>query len=206
MDKELKTHLQRQLSFLHNSSNAFDAGEQEESLRIATAIRVLVHQTAKSEALFNQMDVRTSIQLLSTVEKIGPNVVLFDGPVAMAIWSDRPGRILPKLSCGDTRLAMTVDAWWTQVVCVHAGHHMTRREIVLGAANKDGGAHVDVADVPENFALLQAGVWATGRVEQGEMSGGARLSDHHFAMLRQFAFELLNSDDLLALAGDTPPA
>lgn len=196
---ELKEHVKRQLSFLESSAAAFDAGKRQEAVRIATAIRVLVHETKASRSLLGQLAIRDSLKLVSTVELLRGNIVVFEGAVATHMFSNAPARFLPKLGMGSTRHLMHVQAWWEQPVWIAGERRASRRDVVLGAANKDGGAHVDTHNVPEAFATLQKGAWATGPIVEGVPGPATPIIDHHLAMLRQFAYELLNSEELLAL-------
>jgi hypothetical protein len=75
-----------------------------------------------------------------------------------------------------------------------------RRLIVLSAANKDGGAHVD-AQLDHYYEVLCAGKYAlgfTGKLQFNRSSSypqGVTIypSNAHFALLRQFAHETLVS-------------
>jgi hypothetical protein len=93
--------------------------------------------------------------------------------------------------------------WWRQVVfALDARAVFTRRRIVLGAANQDGGAHVDPAlDAQyERLAYTQAFGFLVSLSERGEAS--IPLYGYHLIALRQIGYELLNSPELLALTRD----
>ncbi len=49
----------------------------------------------------------------------------------------------PQLGNGPINEFIPISMWWNQVVMILGGYHITRKKIVLAAANKDGGAHVD---------------------------------------------------------------
>ena len=72
----------------------------------------------------------------------------------------------------------------------------TRKSIVLAAANKDGGAHVDQTLTPE-YEELQKGLYSFAKYD----ANAIEIPDHQFLALRVFAQELLNSPELLAIAG-----
>ena len=92
--------------------------------------------------------------------------------------------------------------WWTQVVGIdpNVGVRLTRREIVLAASNKDGGAHID--KLPQEYAHLAR----PGYFEQVTDLGDPFIEAHCTA-LRQMAYELLNSPALVQIAetADPPP-
>lgn len=70
--------------------------------------------------------------------------------------------------------------------------------MVLSAANKDGGAHVDAPDA--SLQALQEGFWSRTETNADGMKTTVPLVNNHFRMLRRFADELLKSQELLKLA------
>ena len=74
---------------------------------------------------------------------------VFDG---MTSWSARgPGVKLGKAS---TATQKPVADWWRQIIyVVRQGSILRRRDLVLAASNKDGGAHVDANLTPEYETL-----------------------------------------------------
>ena len=72
-------------------------------------------------------------------------------------------------------------------------HILTRKMLLETARDKDGGAHVDkkLNDVPE-YVLSKIGV------ELGDFGNGKKSTtkNYHFLMLRQLAYEILNSPDI----------
>lgn len=63
---KLEGHLRMQFGYLLDSSLAFDKGKHEEAPRIATALRVLFHQTGSSHALLNQLGVLSQLNMKNT--------------------------------------------------------------------------------------------------------------------------------------------
>jgi hypothetical protein len=74
----------------------------------------------------------------------------------------------------------------------------TRKDVVLSAANKDGGAHV--ANPDAKLKALQEGFWIRTVTHADGTTRTEPLADNHFRMLRRFAEELLTSKELLTLA------
>lgn len=69
--------------------------------------------------------------------------------------SSDPIRVRPILGVNFHELS--IEDWWKkETVFVHAGTNHSRRKIVLSAANKDGGAHVD-SELEEYYEFLCAG-------------------------------------------------
>ncbi len=185
----LKKQLTRQLRFLERSSAMFDAGYCDEAIRIATTIRVMIYQTPQSTSLLTLLGERDTIKLVSTV-KFPPEdkgtLAIFDGVTTMTIDGFKPNLNSPYSQL------LTVEEWWNQVVIVFGPQNrLTRKAIVLAAANKDGGAHVDPSISTEYQDLID-GLWTLTR--QDAVGTQRRpMTDHQFIALRQFAHELLNS-------------
>src|ERR1700733_2280989 len=140
---DLKEHLKRQLDFLSRSCDAFDHGFQDEAVRIATSLRVLLHDTARSTSLLRLLGAKDRIRLLSTVDYISENAVFADQAGFIRISGDGTATVVPKLEMARVKNLMAVKTWWNQVFYVRNQFRITRKDVILAAANKDGGAHVD---------------------------------------------------------------
>lgn len=103
-------------------------------------------------------------------------------------------------SLGVQHRFIQADDWWTEIVYQIGAEGISRKKLVLSAADKDGGAHVDKTLNPEYEALTR-GVWTVGYTAK-EVDVEFPLPNSHLADLREMAYELLNSPALLALAGD----
>jgi hypothetical protein len=118
---------------------------------------------------------------------------MFDGLTTMSLRGIEP-------NFGESGEFVSVANWWEQVVLVTGPKgRITRGQLVLGAANKDGGAHVDPR-LDQEYERLLDGLW-TFVQRQGPFETSIQLTDHHFIAIRQLVHELLHSPDLIALAG-----
>ena len=107
-----------------------------------------------------------------------------------------------KLGDGPFRRLLLVPEWWNETAYV-LDHNtsLTRRNIVLDAANTDGGAHVDARLRQRYAALIQPGSVGRDRFTTERPDKiGRPIADGHFVALRQMAYEILNSQELLNLA------
>jgi hypothetical protein len=85
-------------------------------------------------------------------------------------------------------------------VFAHVGQSFSRRIIILSAANKDGGAHVD-AQLETYYKVLCAGEYALGITGNIQYNGpvpfpqGVTIyaKNAHLALIRQFAHETMSS-------------
>lgn len=195
-----RQHLRRQLAFLIRSCGGFDAGFHDEAIRIATSARVLVHQTKQSTSLLKHLNA-TTIKLLSTCETVGPETVVYKGMGLLTFSGVSGWTYLPTLGTGPVKQYLPVSKWWDQEVMVHHPVRLTRRKIVLAAANQDGGAHVDSKLDAEYETLKSTGF--AGSVSFTNLNGTTTtpLERSHFVCLRQIGYELLNSPELHACTG-----
>ncbi len=210
MSVDFADHLRRQLDFARCSAQHFDQGELEEAIRIATSIRVMFHQTNTCTSILTHLG-GTNINLLSTRTKPlnhrNPNAVVemfHSGLAGLGLLRDtNPPRVgyQAVLDKYKDRAIVPFQHWWNGETVYERTRQnpqdnvtIYRRDIVLWAANKDGGAHVD-AQVPAAYAYLTSGVgWVSGPNRQP-------VDYAHYAALRQMAYEVLNSEELLRLAG-----
>ena len=117
------------------------------------------------------------------------------GPPATATWeaSTGPGNITTQLA---------VSKWWNQTVFVLGKTRASRNDLVLAAANKDGGAHVDAKLTEEYETLRTSGVRGFFHYSPtGEAGTFTPIMDTHLIYIRQMGHEVLNSPELLALIG-----
>lgn len=56
--EDLELHLQQQIAFLERSASFYDKGNPDEAKRLATNIRVLVHDTKSSKSLLRQLSLK----------------------------------------------------------------------------------------------------------------------------------------------------
>jgi hypothetical protein len=196
---DFKSQLRRQLTFLQASAAAFDAGFHDEAIRIATVIRVLVHQTKSSTSLLKHLNA-TTINLLSTSDGANERTLMYHSMGTLRVSGDGTHEYFAPLGDTLTKHLIPVSKWWDQIVFVEGTVRLSRRKIVLSAANQDGGAHVDAALDPDYRALLTDGFAGTVfHSRAGELTS-APITGAHFVALRQMAYELSASPALNAAA------
>jgi hypothetical protein len=190
---DFRTYLARQLSFLDRSAAAYDRGDRDEAYRIAVAIRVLLHDTRRSTSILKHLNAK-DVPLLSTVMAGPRNALFFDG---MNLLTISPGKIVgsPKLGQGPIRRMVSVDDWWNEPIFTISRTETSRKDVVLGAANKDGGAHVDHA-LDADYERLREGLYLPSS------NGAVDIPEPQLVSLRQMAFEILNSPALRDLVND----
>jgi hypothetical protein len=177
---ELRSHLATQkyrlataLNNFYNADNKNPAAGDAAAIEIAQAVRVLVHG---DEALLRQLMPdfeRRAIVFESKLVKQVPDVELTPGnfsqtrglPQDVVIMGDRVRYDRKKVTPSAPQAYLR--DWWNQVCWDSGANSITNKEIVLGLANKDGGAHIDSSGYP-NYRKAK---------QQGQMFFGQQLSN-----------------------------
>jgi hypothetical protein len=145
-DKELlEKELKEQIELIKNSVDAYDRGSIVEYKNLATRVRVLVHDTEKSQSLLNSLGVKEEIRFFDSCFPYISNVVKISwyGLVQRhSAFKD----FVPILNSYPSALTKVKFAqWWEKPVLIDAEENsLSRKRIILAVANKDGGAHVAV--------------------------------------------------------------
>jgi hypothetical protein len=105
---------------LKRSCESYDAGHTDEAIRVATIIRVLIHDTKNSTSLLNHLGA-SNIQLSSTVSNAPRSgtvmlsgmgrTTITTGPAATAIWK-------AATSPDSIKTWLSVSEWWNQIVYI----------------------------------------------------------------------------------------
>lgn len=207
--KSFKDHLARQLRFIERSCAVYDEGHLDEAIQIAVRIRVILHPGGNKRRSLLQHLHSGRIPLLTTSEGVGehPGAIHYDGLSSFRASSDGV-RVSSFYGPGEDnalyRDYVKADRWWQQAVLLAEGSSYTRRDIVLGVAEQEGGAHVAAEPTAEYRKLLTPGLmWDLVEVNDGVETITPAV-DVRFKYVRQMAYELLNSPELLKLAGYSP--
>lgn len=143
--------LRENVSFLKASAASFDAGCEAEAKRLAVTLRVLMHDTASSSSLLEQLGLKSQLMFTDTAARIIPTNLLPEAPglvlMRVAVGGSAtyvapldevplpPSRIHPPARFQD---------WWTLEFARDSERTLwCRKKLVLTMANKEGGAHVD---------------------------------------------------------------
>jgi hypothetical protein len=167
--EDLRQHLKEHLAFMDESARLYDEGKEHEAKRLATSIRVLVHDTPNSHSVLEQLGVKDQIAYWS---------VLLDPPdsstrsylgIGMSMGFGRPDRYVPILL--PPRRQLSFAQWWNDEPLVIAGaERVTRKRAVLMLANRDGGAHVDpvLNDLDRQLARTDLFGWSAITITGGQ--------------------------------------
>lgn len=205
----IKEQLKKQIKFLQTSCSGFDMGDWDEAIRIATCIRVLLHDTKNSTSILKQLNAK-NINLFSTravdtksSSKLG---MQFCCGFAMGIIQVGPGTHSsygPDLSdyVSNSSILLPFEEWWDQQVVwpISPEYQLTRKCIILTASDKDGGAHVD-EKLPEKYQKLSDETFGTITVKaNGKVIRETNVIKMHLVSIRTIANELLKSPEFIGL-------
>lgn len=209
-DPELMEHLYEQMRFLRRSAEHYDAGDFSEAKRLAATLRVLLHDTQQSVSLLTQLDLKKKLRFVDTAGDVAPNTferllgnrfragISIGTPLAPVTWGDWGFAFIARLEDHRTRYRRRrFERWWNSnvVVSIPPDFRLTRRDLVLGVANQDGGAHID-AYLKERFAGVARQRFIRGpkdkplaiaTIQRPEPKGPANPT---LPMIRQIAYEV----------------
>jgi hypothetical protein len=146
---ELEEKLREQSELLQVQAQTYDEGKHIIALSGATTLRVLLHQTANSHTLLQQMDLLTSLRFTDTAAHIlEKNLLSIPGLVHMKIEVGKGASFEAPLSnLPPPRLRQSplpLEPWWsTPILNGPTGATWSRKDLVLYETNKEGGAHID---------------------------------------------------------------
>jgi len=174
---------------------AFDGGAEGEAKRLATVLRVLLHDRRRSASLLGQLGVKGRISFVDTAQPIHPhNLMATPGLVMMRIGADGGSYVAPLAGGMPERYRnpnKPFGPWWNEPVTKDAaGRLFSRKDYVLTVSNKEGGAHVDHT-LDGAYAALTKGN-SLGWVYSSGDDDDARPMERNpaFASVRQVAFEV----------------
>jgi len=198
--EELLQHLKEQRGFLRRSAQSFDEGILEEAKRLALAIRLLVHDSSRSRSLLRQLRVKDELRYYDTRARppIPGAIVIHAGLAGIKTTFGPDGTtrfypVLGDLSPERQGPRIKFPQWWNgEVIRDGQGIPFERRDLVLGVANLDGGAHVD-PELKKAYAALTRARSHGWRLFSE--SGEDVTNDLVLANVRQIAWELETTMD-----------
>ena len=179
-----------------------------EAKRLATIIRVLLHDTGKSTSLLTSLSIKECIKYIDTS---APNDGMLHSMSGMkGVRSSNPNQyfgLVAKVNTGNSLIAVPLfkqhlpeyyssyvrknfEQWWGNEIIVINRNVQTRKSLVLNIANKDGGAHID-GSLPEDYHIIKKSDLILDI--QGNRTSFER--NAAYASIAQIAWELLNSID-----------
>lgn len=193
---DLKDSLRKQLAFIKTSTDRILSGDLDEAVRLATAVRVIVHHTRTSTSILTQLGCSAPL-MLATGTPLGPKAIFGESGLTLIKTESSGTHIEPSFDRIPFKRNVAFNTWWGERIFLIGGRSLTRKQLILAAANKDGGAHVD--DLPEDYAMFKDGLWTayTGTTVAG--TDGRKLGEQAAMTIVQIAYEITNSPGIIVL-------
>jgi hypothetical protein len=187
---ELENHLNEQVQFLMSSANSYDNGFYGEAKRIAVVVRTLLHDTNCSKSLLGQLE-KKNLPFLSTAIDYDPeSMIAHAGLIFLNLGGTEP-RYVARLDKAKTKKHLQFDEWWNEIIfAADKNQCLTRKGLILTAANQDGGAHVDPC-LNETYAKLSKN--NSMDCFFGNQTGYVPVENPELTAIRQIAHELLKT-------------
>lgn len=201
--RDFTRKLREQLDYIQASCQAYDDGNASEAVRVAISLRIIFYNKGKSVSLLAHLG-SPSIKIMSVAEDIDRPDRFFAGLTTLRIHPTAlQQEFMPKLGAASVKRIVPVDQWWEQDIVFQDPNKrftINRKDLVLAAANKDGGAHVD-AMLNERYQFIEQGAgWSMNVNPPNGSSIVVRATNGHLASLRQMGWEALHSPELLRLS------
>jgi len=199
--EDLTNRFNIQVELLKLACSNYDGGIEIAGFNIATSIRVFVHDTHLSTSALTHIN-NKAIQYLDTCN-INPNpAITFTGLIYKSFNGVHDGQ-------GGTALFrplftnsfhskinnwINFNTWWNAVIFQNAdGAILTRKTLVLTAANQEGGAHID-DEIDELYDKFRHS-YSSRTVLKGTITGAIRGFDNVPVLpaIRQIGYELIKS-------------
>lgn len=204
--EELRALLVEQLGFLDRSNQLFDSGHLDEAKRLAVTLRVLFHQTPRSQSksLIRQLALDNSLTWVDTAHHCDPrNILPTSGLAQMSIGGAGVTYVAPLADHDTTRglpwsnlpargSRAPFSQWWNNVVIVDSERRtFSRQSLVSALANREGGAHVDPGGDSAYKALASSN--SLGWIFNDGRTSRPVDSNPVYPSIRQIAYEVLES-------------
>ncbi len=150
--QELCQHLREQFRFLKNSAQAYDEGFSGEAKRLATVVRVLLHDTGVSRSLLKTLGVKEKLRYYDKLANIDRQAALFFCGVSMRFTQNGMQYFA---SLDQPKEQSRFSLWWEGIVLKNhkQGVEFDRKKIILAVANMEGGTHV-APELTQAYAAL----------------------------------------------------
>ena len=143
---ELVRELDDQIALLVHACKSFDTGLETIGKHIALSLRVLLHHHGQSQALLQQLGLRSK-RFMDTAHDLNPKNLSTDCPLTIMRLGSGSDRYLALCQVGGGPLGvrwLPFEKWWNNnIIKDNKGRFFNRRDLILDVANTDGGGHVD---------------------------------------------------------------
>jgi hypothetical protein len=198
-EQELLRDLEEQIRFLQRSADAYDNGFIDEAKRMAKTMRILVHDTRQSTSLLTSLE-KKDIQFYSTAANIDNGKSMSTHRlVALKLSTNQDTSKASYYAPLDDRplfinvnKKMAFRRWWNEIIIIDKKRNeFSRKDLVLLASNKDGGAHCD-PELDDAYAVLKR-YNSSGWTASDSKGTSRNLECAELVTIRQICHEVLKS-------------
>lgn len=149
--REAKQQLIESLRDLSRDAASYDKGEFNAVNRSSVTLRSLFHKTRYSHSLLQTLDIENDIYFRSFAPKIHDDTVVDYGNLYAARFLHF-NYLRDEYEFQDVFLFNPINSkahsspfteWWKEPLLVFSDEAISRKQLILAAANEDGGAHFD---------------------------------------------------------------
>ena len=112
--QELQDHWDDQIRFIQKSIKEFDRGDEKETQRLATHLRVLFHETKKSKSIFSQL--KPQIIFYSSGDLYTPSNLLTSWTLLELMVSPEGIKYNAKLNNQSRCFFLMFNDWWNEII------------------------------------------------------------------------------------------
>lgn len=192
---DLINSLKEQHGFLKKSCELYDDGSENEAKRIALCLRILLHDTKKSQSILEQLSIKQTTKFLDTAHTYNENNLMssscLTGMRFISNGENCSASVYPLLEKYKNFHVQPAykdfSTWWDAVIMDDRTQKFSRKDIILSVADTDGGAHVDPV-IPKEYHNLTR----NNSMEWMLCVNGIEkpVKDFCFASIRQIGFEV----------------
>jgi hypothetical protein len=151
-DSEYLNHLKQQYDFLLSDVEQYEKGNPQFAVKIAATLRTIFHNTPTSKAILPDLAQKYGYRLRFKSRQLG--LTSLDDSTTLYIGFMVGNRILPRdYFNAPFFIDSDFETYWNAIVYKEGSTIYTRKQMILFAANKWGGAHVD-PEIPHKFLRL----------------------------------------------------
>jgi hypothetical protein len=144
--------LRDQHSRLKEAVEAFYEGKKVQALNVAITVRVLIHETGRSSSLLSRINSGYWDLAIHHRPVLNPGAV-FVVPLTIHIAGDGTRKIVNTSLDSTSYKLVPLREWWNAAYQPLGTLRLSKKDIILTVADKDGGAHID-GKVPDTHATL----------------------------------------------------
>ncbi len=187
--------LREHVDFVVHAADAHDAGFTSEITRCAVALRALFHSPAPFLSLVAQADGLLGGFLSTALPRGAEGVGRYGGLITTANFDGRSIYFSPLDSAWYGRWLKFAD-WWNEPVFIdERKKELSRRDVVLAIAAKDGGSNVDpnLAVMYARLSEFESASMARNATLKLNATSGEAVTNPERAAMRQIVHETLRT-------------